>query len=191
MQKLTCFVDESGQDTKGQLFVVAIVIFRDDGEALSSACEQFEQESGKGKFKWGKAEYRRRNEYLRRVFACKSFEGYLRYAVFHQTTDYDRVTVQAIGRALLDQSAGQPYRAIVHVDGLSRTKEREYTREFRKRGVRVHKVRGVAKDENNALTRLADAIAGFVRDVLEGAGDELQTMFTEARRAGMLSEIPG
>ncbi len=191
MQKFTCFVDESGQDTKGQLFVVAIAIFRDDGEVLSSTCEQFERESGKGKFKWGKAEYRRRNEYLRRVFAHKSFEGCLRYAVFQQTTDYDRATIQAIARVLRDQSAGQPYCAIVHVDGLSKTKEREYTRELRKLGVRVRKVRGVAKDENNALTRLADAIAGFVRDVLEGAGGELQTLFAEASRAGMLSEIPG
>ncbi|GAB4418797.1 MAG: hypothetical protein Kow00106_14910 [Anaerolineae bacterium] len=169
--------------------MVAIVIFPGHEDTLSSTCEQLEQESGKGKFKWGKAEYRRRNEYLRRVFAQKSFKGGLGYAVFHQTTDYDRATIQAIVKALQDQSAGQPYRAIVYVDGLSRTKEREYMREFRKRGVPVYKVRGIARDENSAPTRLADAIAGFVRDILEGAGDDLQTLFAEAIRAGMLSEI--
>ncbi len=113
----------------------------------------------------------------------------MRYAVFHQTTDYDKATIQAIVRAIHEQSADHSYSAIVYVDGLSRTKEREYKREIRKLGVLVHKVRGVARDENNALTRLADAIAGFVRDVLEGAGDELQTLFAEAIRTGMLSEI--
>ena len=158
-------------------------------EVLSNICERLQQESGKGKFKWGKAEHRRRSEYLRRVLADKSFEGSLRYAVFHQTTDYDKATIQAIVRAIHEQSAEQPYGAIVYVDGLSRTKEREYKREIRKLGVRVHKVRGVARDENSAPTRLADAIASFVGDVLEGTSDELQTLFAEATHAGMLSEI--
>ena len=168
---------------------MAIVMFPGDGDDLSSTCERLERESGKGKFKWGKAEYRRRNEYLRRVFAHKSFKGSLRYAVFYQTTDYDRATIQAIVAALQDQSASRFHRTTVYVDGLSKAKQREYMQEFRKLGVRVYKVRGVAKDENSAPTRLADAIAGFVRDVLESTGDELQTLFAEAIRAGMLSEI--
>lgn len=65
MRKLYCYVDESGQDTEGRIFVVAVVVVSDK-EALLQLCEQFERESGKGKFKWGKAENTARLAYLNR-----------------------------------------------------------------------------------------------------------------------------
>ncbi len=189
MQKLYCYVDESGQDTKGRMFIVAIVIFDGDKDALLSYCEKLEQDSEKGKFKWGKAEHRRRSEYLRRVFADKRFENTLRYAVSYETTDYDRITIKAIAETIHRHERSQSYSAFVYVDGLGKTKQREYSRGLRGLGIRVRKVRGIAKDENNALTRLADAIAGFVRDVLEGESDELRLLYLEALRRGMMIEV--
>lgn len=189
MQKLYCYVDESGQDTKGRMFVVAIVIFDGDKDALLSHCERLEQDTEKGKFKWGKAEHSRRSEYLRKVFADRCFENSLRYAVFCETTDYDNATIRAIAATVRGYKRSQSYTTYVYVDGLSKTKRREYSQELRTLGVRVRKVRGIAKDENNALTRLADAIAGFVRDVLEGKSDDLQSLYLEALRKGVLIEI--
>ncbi len=189
MQKLYCYVDETGQDTKGGMFIVAIVVFGGDTDPLLSYCEQLEEDSGKGKFKWGKAEHRRRSEYLRRVFADSRFENSLRYVVSHETTDYDKTTIKAITETIHRHKFAQSYTASVYVDGLSKTKQREYSQELRKLGVRVRKVRGVTKDENNALTRLADAIAGFVRDALEGQSDELQSLYREAIRKGILIEV--
>ncbi len=189
MQKLHCYVDESGQDTKGRMFIVAIVICDGDKDALLSHCEQLEQDTEKGKFKWGKAEHSRRSEYLRRVFADSRFENSLRYAVCYKTTDYDNTTIRAIAETVHGYKTSQPYTTFVYVDGLSKTKQREYSQGLRTLGVRVRKVRGIAKDENNALTRLADAIAGFVRDVLEGKSDTLQFLYLEAIRKGVLIEI--
>jgi len=189
MQKLYCYVDETGQDTRGRMFIVAIVVFGGDTGTLSSYCEQLEQDSGKGKFKWGKAEHRRRSDYLRRVLADSRFENSLRYAVSYGTTDYDGTTIRAIAETIQQYKRSQSYTATVYVDGLSKTKQREYSQGLRNLGIRVRKVRGVTKDENNALTRLADTVAGFVRDALESRSDELQSLYREAIRKQVLIEV--
>jgi len=52
----------------------------------------------------------------------------------------------------------------------------------------MHKVQVVTKDENNSLVRFADAVAGFVRDVLDGDRGEAKKLFEQAVRAGALIE---
>lgn len=54
--------------------------------------------------------------------------------------------------------------------------------------VSTHKVQGITKDENNSLVRFADAVAGFVRDVLDGDRGEAKKLFEQAVRAGALIE---
>ena len=66
-QKLYCYVDESGQDTHGELFIVAVVITDDQREALLSALEQIERDSGKGANKWHKTMPQRRLDYIAAV----------------------------------------------------------------------------------------------------------------------------
>lgn len=53
----------------------------------------------------------------------------------------------------------------------------------------VRKVQGVAKDETNALTRLADAIAGFVLDAVDGKSEEIKALFQKAKKDGMLIDV--
>ena len=48
--------------------------------------------------------------------------------------------------------------------------------------------KGVTKDENNALVRLADAVAGFVRDVLDG-NEEAKMLFDNAVSKDFLREV--
>ena len=47
MDKLYCYVDESGQDTGGRIFVVAIVGRGENRDKLLDLCEQLEKVSGK------------------------------------------------------------------------------------------------------------------------------------------------
>lgn len=47
MQKLYCYVDESGQDTKGEIFVVGIVILEQERERMEKELESIETISGK------------------------------------------------------------------------------------------------------------------------------------------------
>lgn len=188
MQKLYCFVDENGQDTEGRIFIVAVVVLGEDKDNFFKLCEDLEVESRKGKFKWGKAQQVYRLEYLRRVFASGRFHGKLSYSVFREMKDYEFSTVQAIARTVAAQKMPQPFSTLVYVDGLSKTKRQPYAVQLRRLGVHPRKVQGVTKDENNALVRLADAVAGFVRDVLDG-DEEAKVLFDDAVAGKILNEV--
>lgn len=187
-----CHADESGQETRGRIYVVGCIVFdttKDLLDVLAEYCEQVEVISRKGRFKWGKAERKRRLEYIRRIIADPRFVGALRFAVFENTVKYDRATIDAIARAVLWDPPTEKYSVIVYVDALSRTKRREYSNALNQRGIHVAKVQGVAKDENNALTRLADALAGIVRDVLDGEDEELIRLYEAGVKAKVIVAV--
>jgi hypothetical protein len=187
-QKLFCYVDETGQDTKGRLFIVAVVVTAEKRDELLALCEQLEADSAKGRSKWSRTQHPKRLAYLRRVLTDRRFHAAIRYAVFRHTTGYDLATIEAVAKALHQQPT--PYAATVYVDGLPPSKRNPYTQHLRGLGLSIEKVRGVPRDENNALIRLADAVAGFVRDVEESRSAEYQELFTTARQRGLLIELP-
>jgi hypothetical protein len=45
-QKLYCYVDETGQDTDGRLFLVSVVVTEQEQEAFARELERIEAESG-------------------------------------------------------------------------------------------------------------------------------------------------
>ena len=189
VEKLYCYVDETGQDTEGQLFIVAVIVTGQERDELLAVCEQLEKVSGKDKFKWGKAEHQRRMRYLRHILADDRFAGNLRYCLFRNTRDYDTATIEATVKAVKSRPPADRYTTLIYVDGLTKAKRREYGVRLRKLGLPVRQVRGIARDESNALTRLADTIAGFVRDALETQSGEMKTLLHRAKREGMLIEV--
>jgi hypothetical protein len=58
-------------------------------------------------------------------------------------------------------------RITVLVDGLRRSEVRRFKAGLVRRGVRPHRVRGL-REESDPILRLADAVAGFLRDLTEG-----------------------
>jgi len=184
--KLYCYVDETGQDTKGQFFLVSIVITGPERDAVIAELEHIEQASKKGLVKWHKASFDRKLVYLNAILSNPSFKGRIFFSHYSQTTSYVELTVYSTAKAILER-AKDDYKATVVVDGLRRNEVAHFARELRKLHIRVKKVRGV-RDESNALIRLADAIAGFVRDALEG---ELyaQKPYQEAKDKGILKEV--
>jgi hypothetical protein len=53
MEKLFCYIDESGQDTEGAYFIVAVVISDQQAiQGLGRTLEQIEQQTTKGRRKW-------------------------------------------------------------------------------------------------------------------------------------------
>jgi len=75
-------------------------------------------------------------------------------------------TILSIAKAL-KQAKYDQYKTVVLVDGLSKKKQKFVSSQLHKLKIKTEKVRGVRKDENDALIRLADAIAGFIRRVVE------------------------
>lgn len=189
MKKFYCYVDENGQDTQGDIFIVSVVVTEENRDELLTLCEQLEQVSGKRKDKWGKAKHERRMRYISHIFADDRFKGFLRYEVFRRTKDYDTSTITAIVSSVKwDKPVGK-YTTMVYVDGLSKTKRQEYGARLRRMGLPVRRIRGVARDETNALTRLADSIAGFVRDAIDGKSEEIKELFKKAKQDGVLVDV--
>lgn len=189
VKKLYCYVDENGQDTKGDIFIVSVVVTEESRDELLTLCEQLEQVSGKRKDKWGSAKHDRRMRYISHIFADDRFKGLLRYDVFRGTKDYDTSTITAIINSVKWDKPSGKYTTMVYVDGLSKTKRQEYGVRLRHMGLPVRRIRGVARDETDALIRLADAIAGFVRDAIDGKSEGIKKLFREAKRCGMLVEV--
>jgi hypothetical protein len=48
-EKLYLYVDETGQDTGGRLFIVGVVVTDEENETYRHRCQAIEHESGKGK----------------------------------------------------------------------------------------------------------------------------------------------
>ena len=84
-QKLYCYVDETGQDTKGDLFLVALVVTGNEKDELVREAERIEQKSGKCFFKWRKTKLDRKISYLRAIFTSPLFVGKLFFARYIKT----------------------------------------------------------------------------------------------------------
>ena len=120
------------------------------------------------------------------MLACPIFQRTIYFAHYTNSKAYVDLTVYTTAKAIL-QRAKDDYKATVIVDGLSGSQVRHFSNELRKLHIHIRKVRG-AKDETEPGIRLADAFAGFLRDVQEGK-DYAQELFQEAKAIGVVREV--
>ena len=186
MQKLYCYVDETGQDTKGKLFLVSVVITRSERERLRAKLRKIEQMSGKGIKKWTKATRVQRKKYIDIVISDKDFVENIFYSRYSDTHAYIDLTILTTAKALLDR-AKPPYETTIFVDGLRRTERHRFAAGLRRLKVKVRKVRGI-REQSDEFIRLADAVAGFIRDSLEG--DQIMgPLYQKAEQNKVIREI--
>jgi len=101
LQKLYAYVDESGQDTKGEIFLVSVVIVGKEREKLRSFLHKIEHLSRKNK-KWSKERRIRREEYIRQVIESKKFAGLIYLSHYKKAEIYIDLTILATAKAVLD-----------------------------------------------------------------------------------------
>lgn len=178
-QKLHCYVDETGQDTAGEFFLVSVVILDDKREALKEWLMKLEKESGKGQKKWTKATRKQRKVYMEQVVADDRFSELIYYSHYTDSRSYVDLTILSTAKAILEK-AKEPYNTKVYVDGLQKSERRAFTAGLRRLHVHVDFVRGLT-DEADEFIRLCDAIAGFLRDSLEG-DEDMQRMHHRAMK---------
>lgn len=167
MERLYCYVDETGQHTNGTIFVVSVVVAREDRDDLGRLLERIETETGKKATKWMKTRRDIREAYLLAIFNSPAFKGQLFYASSKGTKDYKPLTLIAIASAIRASRRSDTYKASVFIDGLKRAEHRSVSTGLHRIGVMTEKVRGVT-DESSAFIRLADAVAGVAREAEEG-----------------------
>ena len=187
-QKLYAFVDETGQDTLGELFVVATVLTAENHERVRQSLGRLERASGKGRRKWMKATPRQRLTYMTAVLQLPALHGRMFAAHFTETTTYLPCVLTTITHAVTAGAAGHPCRATVLIDGLQKTLRQDVAAALRAQlqfhQIRIEKVRGL-DDQSDALMRLADALAGFVRHALEGR-PALATLLADSHQRGVI-----
>ncbi len=165
--KLYCYVDESGQDTKGELFLVAVVLKEiSQLETLEKKLEAVEQRTGKKQLKWKKISRDIKKKYLEELIQIKELKNAIFYAKYQASKEYSKLTSFTIAKAVLAKGS-ENYTVTVIIDGLN-DKERDVVREeLKKLKIKYRKIRGM-KDEQCIPLRLSDAMAGFLREVYEG-----------------------
>jgi hypothetical protein len=185
--KLYCYVDETGQDTMGEFFIVSVIVTGSDRDSLIEKLEAIERASGKGKVKWTKVRGHQRLAYIGAVLTAPAFKGTLYFSRYRETKSYMALTVLATAKAILTASPSQP--ATVYVDGLPKSRLRWFGSELRRLSVRTSGVVGVRREETDALIRLADACCGFVRAATSGQQPEMAGLFEQGKAAGYVTEV--
>lgn len=167
-KKLYAYVDESGQDTKGFVFVVSILILEDEMNNICDELEKIEIESGKKNTKWNKSRHEFRKAYIEKILKMKKLKGKIFFEMFSDAKKYIELTSFATAKAILKKSGKENYKVTVFVDGFKKKEVEIFSRGLRDLNIKTRKIRGVKKDENNAFIRLVDTICGLIRDNEDG-----------------------
>jgi len=187
MKKIYCYVDESGQDTRGKLFLVSVIITDKERKGLEAFLERVEGETGKGKVKWTESKNESRKRYIKMILSSSLLEGKLHYAFYENTTKYLTLTILTTARAITILSL-KDYKAVIYVDGLPKSLTKFFGKELRHLEIKTEKVRGVRKEETDCFIRLADALCGFVRAAIEGQKD-YKALLAKARERKLIREL--
>ena len=167
--KVYCYIDETGQDTKGDFFIVVVIIVGDEKGHLESYLETIEEKSGKRKRKWIKTREKEKINYLSLLLENSPLQEHVFYSKYTNTIEYEQMTILTIKNSLneyINQHRISEYKATIIIDGLNQTAGERVAIALRRAGIKIRKVRG-EKDENNPLIRLSDALAGGIREAQE------------------------
>lgn len=89
------------------------------------------------------------------------------YQIFQDSKAYQELTTLVVAKAInryLEKGNIKQYMATILIDGLNKTQEKKISKSLRDLGIRTRKVKGI-RDETNAIIRLADSLAGMIREV--------------------------
>ncbi|MFQ6032640.1 MAG: DUF3800 domain-containing protein [Candidatus Zixiibacteriota bacterium] len=186
MEKLYCYVDETGQDTKGKFFLVSVVIVGKDRDEIRGRLREIEKASKKGKKKWTQATLTQKQLYINQILTTTLFREAIFYAQYSDAIEYFSLIIKTIAEAI-SKKVQRDYRATVLIDGLGRPERRRVGSGLRKEGVKVEKVRGL-RHGSDEFIRVADAVAGFTRDFFEGKPHTVEP-YKEAVKAKVLKEV--
>lgn len=190
-QKLDCYVDETGQDTEGDIFIVTVVI-PGNRDAILEYLEKVEIQSGKEKFKWGKADPKKRLSYVETILTQKKYSLQIYFSFYGNTKEYKALTILTIFKTVQSIKNFRNHRFVISVDALGEKDRRFYGSELHKLGVPSKEIKGVKRDESNALIRFADSICGFIRDIIEEkdmVDKKLTLIYKKAVKENVLIEV--
>lgn len=186
--KLYCYADETGQHTQGRIFIVAVIItVGEQRETIERRLERVERESGKGFLKWKGTSTKRKVAYLSKILQVNTLQGSFFYGLYRKPQDYLQLVGTTIAKAIKTFAQDKDYRATIYIHALSAAERKRVVEELRKFSIKRRKVGGL-RDESSAFIRLADALAGFIREYDEG-DSYAQGLFQAFKSKGFIVDV--
>lgn len=165
-KKLYCYIDESGQDTLGKLFVVSIVISRNK-EGLEKQLIKIEDKQN-SHLKWRKTKHSFRINYIEEIISLSLVKKSIYIAQYPESGKaYTDLTIYSTAKAIKNIRSLSSYQIRVVIDGLKKSEIHYYKSEIKKLNLYPYSVQG-AREESSPILRLADMILGLYRDYFEG-----------------------
>jgi HSP20 family molecular chaperone IbpA len=187
-RKFYAYVDESGQDAKGLVFVVSVLVLEQERDVVCEELEKIEAESGKKNTKWNKSRHEFRKAYIEGITKIDSLKKRIFFDTFSDNLKYIELTSFATAKAILKKTDEAEYKVTVFVDGFKKKEIEVFSRGLRDLKIRTRKIRGVKKDENNAFIRLVDAICGLARDA-NGKNEWAAKALAKLKKGKLVSEL--
>jgi len=165
-QKLYLYVDESGQESQGEFFTVAVAMVNAKVKAeIEMALIQAERVAGKGLEKWVSISPVRRARYLESILPVLGSIAPIYYRKHGSGTAYLQWTTATVVAAIQHAQPEAFSHITVVIDGLNVKERQQVSRLLRQHTLPYRRdVRG-GRDESSPFIRLADALAGFIRHV--------------------------
>jgi hypothetical protein len=186
MQKLYCYLDETGQDAKSEFFIVVAVVTEKERESIRKKLEAVERWTGTNRKKWHKVRHENRIRYLNSLLEQKIAAGEVYAASYRKPIPFFFPLIDILEKAIKHSARGE-YRASIYVDGIDRYKAKELTNALRTRDISLRIVKS-RRDESEPLIRLADMWAGCIRSALLGRKDA-QDIVEQAKKEGYLGDL--
>lgn len=186
MQKLYCYVDETGQDVGSEFFIVVAIVSDKKQDLLRRNLYKIESLTKIGKRKWHKSSSERKKQYLQLVIKEEICRGEIYFGHYRKPIPYFLPMLDTIEKAILDK-VKDDYKSIVYVDGIDKKKAKELTNALRIKKIRLSLVRSV-RDESEPLIRLADRWAGCIRASFLDK-KEYKDIFKNAESKGYIKKV--
>lgn len=183
--KIYAYVDETGQDTVGKVFIVAVVVIIDGRDDLRHDLQEIEKQSKKYISKWTHSSHRKREEYIKRIIENKRFKRCCYFSVFEGSIAFADLTILATARAI-NSRVKENYKASIIIDGLPPSLYPSYAAGLRSLKIKTRKVRGI-RDQADEFIRLADAIAGLARNSRDKKAWAVK-LYKDAKKKGVIKQ---
>ena len=116
-QKIYAFVDESGQETKGALFLFSVVVTDQEYDHINDTLIEIEERSGRRLKKWSEARFEYRLAYMEAVIGQPLFRDLILFLHHANSQAYFDLIVEATTKAVHHKNK-EAATATVVVDGL-------------------------------------------------------------------------
>lgn len=185
-QKLYCYVDESGQDTKSDIFVVVAVVNDKNQDAVRDKLLQLEKQTKIKAMKWHKTPHDIRNNFLELQIERKILIGDIFFGRFPKPIPYFLPMLEVIEKAIKTK-ARTNYSCNVYIDSIDLKKSKELTNALRVKHINMPLIKS-RRDESEPIIRLADRWAGYIRG-LQFEKNQNENLFKKAIKLKCIREI--